>query len=115
MKHIITLLFLYVTISTSFAQRPAADELKTSKGMLTIQPVFHGALVLTWDKKTIYVDPYGGAKAYAGLAAADLILITDIHQDHLDTATLNAIETKKASKKLKPSFISRNCNYSSII
>lgn len=97
MKHFITVLFLYVTVSSSFAQRPAADEMKTSKGMLTIQPVLHGSLVLTWDKKTIYVDPYGGAKAYAGLAAPDLILITDIHPDHLDSATLSSIETNKTT------------------
>jgi L-ascorbate metabolism protein UlaG (beta-lactamase superfamily) len=79
------------------AQRPAADEVKTSKGMLIIQPVFHGSLVLTWDKKTIYVDPYGGAKAYTGLATPELILITDIHPDHLDSATLSTIETTKAT------------------
>jgi L-ascorbate metabolism protein UlaG (beta-lactamase superfamily) len=88
---------LYTTIGSVSAQRPAADEVKTSKGMLTIQPVFHGSLVLTWDKKNIYVDPYGGAKAYTGLAAPDLILITDIHPDHLDSATLSAIETTKAT------------------
>ena len=97
MKHIIILLFLYATINSSFAQRPVADQIKTSKGMLTIQPILHGSLILTWDKKTIYVDPYGGAKAYAGMSAPDFILITDIHPDHLDTATLNAIEITKAT------------------
>src|ERR1700757_1096494 len=80
----------------AFSQRPNADELKTTKGSLKIQPVLHGTLVLTWDNKTIYVDPYGGANAFKGLASPDLILITDIHPDHLDTATLNAIETSKA-------------------
>jgi L-ascorbate metabolism protein UlaG (beta-lactamase superfamily) len=90
---IICLLFLGIT---AFAQRPTVDELKTSKGSLKIQPVLHGSLVLTWDNKTIYVDPYGGAKAFKGLASPDLILITDIHPDHLDTATLNSIETGKA-------------------
>ena len=61
-----------------------------------IQPVFHGSLVLTWNNKTIYVDPYNGAKGYAGVAAPDLILITDIHGDHMNIETLNAIETSKA-------------------
>ncbi|MDX5480079.1 MAG: MBL fold metallo-hydrolase, partial [Hymenobacteraceae bacterium] len=51
---------------------------------------------LTWNNKTIYVDPYGGADAFAGLATPDLILITDIHGDHLDLKTLEAINTDKA-------------------
>ena len=97
MKQTFILLFLSITFSTAFAQRPPADELKTAKGILTIQPIFHGSIALTWDKKVIYVDPYGGAKPYTGLTAPDLILITDIHPDHLDTATLNGIETVKTT------------------
>jgi hypothetical protein len=50
MKQYITLFFCII-LGTAWAQRPAADQLKTSKGMLSIQPVMHGSLVLTWDKK----------------------------------------------------------------
>ncbi len=81
MKKIITWCFVLVTSSLAFAQRPAYDELKTSKGLLKIQPIFHGSLILTWDNKTIYIDPYGGANAYKGLVAPDFVLITDIHPD----------------------------------
>jgi L-ascorbate metabolism protein UlaG (beta-lactamase superfamily) len=49
--------------------------------------------VLQWNNKTIYVDPYGGAEAFAGIAAPDLILITDIHGDHHNPKTLEAIAT----------------------
>ena len=63
---------------------------------MTVQPVNHGTLVLTWDNKTIYVDPYPNAKAFDGILPPDLILITDIHGDHLNAETLNAIETSKA-------------------
>ena len=34
---------------------------------------------------------------YKGIAAPDLILITDIHGDHLNAETLSAIETSKAT------------------
>ncbi|MBD1397735.1 MBL fold metallo-hydrolase [Pontibacter sp. JH31] len=78
------------------AQKNHPDQIKTDKGPLTIQPVLHGTVALTWDNKTIYVDPYGGAAAFAGIAAPDLILITDIHGDHLDLKTLDAINTDKA-------------------
>jgi L-ascorbate metabolism protein UlaG (beta-lactamase superfamily) len=77
------------------AQQPNFDLLKTNKGQLKIQPITHGSLVLTWNGKTIYVDPYGGAELYKGIAKPDLILITDIHGDHLDAKTLDALDTKK--------------------
>jgi L-ascorbate metabolism protein UlaG (beta-lactamase superfamily) len=78
------------------AQQASSDKIETNKGPLTIQPIQHASLVLDWNDKTIYVDPVGGAAAYQSLDAPDLILITDIHQDHFDTATLRAIDTEKA-------------------
>lgn len=79
-----------------YAQLPAADTIETPKGNIIIQPIFHGALVLKAGNKTIYIDPYNGINAYKEIAAPDYILITDIHQDHLDTATLGAINTSGA-------------------
>jgi L-ascorbate metabolism protein UlaG (beta-lactamase superfamily) len=78
------------------APRAATDQIATKKGPLTVQPITHGSVVLTWGGKTIYVDPYGGAEAYAGLAAPDVILITDIHGDHLDPKTLAGLSVGKA-------------------
>ena len=45
--------------SQVMAQKNPADEIKTSKGFLKIDPVMHASFVLTWDNKTIYVDPTG--------------------------------------------------------
>lgn len=89
---IILLLFFGVTL----AQRPAADKIQTSKGPLTIQPLNHATLALSWQGKAIYVDPTGGAKMFEGLAAPDLVLITDVHGDHLNPETLQAIDLSKA-------------------
>jgi L-ascorbate metabolism protein UlaG (beta-lactamase superfamily) len=77
-----------------FAQRPEADTFKTNKGDLMIQPILHGTLVMEYNKKIIYVDPYGGPEAFEGIAKPDLILITDIHGDHLNEKTLDALDTK---------------------
>ncbi len=96
MKRITMLVFFYLLFYVVYAQRPAPDKIETSSGPLTIQPINHGCLVLTWDNKTIYVDPYPNAKAFDGISSPDLILITDIHGDHLNAETLNAIETSKA-------------------
>jgi L-ascorbate metabolism protein UlaG (beta-lactamase superfamily) len=80
----------------ALAQQPSPDEVRTSKGMLAIQPLNHATMVLQWQGKTIYNDPYGGAKTFEGLPDPDLILISDIHGDHFNTETLQAINTTKA-------------------
>ena len=85
---------LLFSIITSQAQKKY--NFNTTKGTLTIQPILHGSLVLTYENKTIYVDPYGGGKLYAGLKSPDIVLITDIHPDHLSVKTLDSINTKKA-------------------
>lgn len=95
LKTILALL-LSLAVYPIIAQRATPDQIETKKGLLTIQPILHGAIVLTWDNKTIYVDPYGGAEAFAGVAAPDMILITDIHGDHMDLKTLAAIKPSKA-------------------
>jgi L-ascorbate metabolism protein UlaG (beta-lactamase superfamily) len=71
------------------------DRLATSDGDLIIHPVNHASLALQWKNQTIYVDPVGGARRYEGLPRPDLILLTDIHGDHLDAATLASIVTDK--------------------
>jgi L-ascorbate metabolism protein UlaG (beta-lactamase superfamily) len=95
MKTKLTFLLL-MTCALSWAQIPAADDIKTSKGPLKIQPLNHATLALTWNGKTIYADPYEGAKTFDGIAAPDLILITDIHGDHFDPATLEALDLTHA-------------------
>lgn len=90
MKTIYSIFFSLLILS--FTAQDHADELATNKGPLLIQPVHHGCLVLTWNAKTIYVDPYGDIKAFEGLKKPDLILITDIHPDHLNPETLNALD-----------------------
>lgn len=95
LRTIIAALFSFALLQAQ-ARQAAPDQIETKKGPLLIQPVSHASLVLTWNDKTIYVDPTGGAAAYAGMAKPDLILITDIHGDHMDPKTLDAIETDGA-------------------
>ncbi len=88
MKKLLPLLFL---IST---QLYAQDIFPTNGGDLKITPILHGSLVLTYNDITIYVDPYGGANNFKNLSSPDLILITDIHGDHLHKATLDQLNTE---------------------
>jgi L-ascorbate metabolism protein UlaG (beta-lactamase superfamily) len=76
-------------------------------GELTVRPVEHATLVLTRGETTIYVDPVGGGEAFAGLARPDLVLITDIHGDHLDGATLDAVANDGAAIVAPPAVAER--------
>jgi len=85
-----------VALLQANAQHATPDKFKTSKGDLTIQPIEHATMVLNWDGKTIYVDPTGGAAAFSGMGKPDMILLTDIHGDHMSTETLDALDTEGA-------------------
>lgn len=95
MKSIVLILSAFVSF-TLFAQRPAPDVIETSSGPLSIQPLNHATLAITWKGKTIYFDPNGGAKTFEGVAVPELIVITDIHGDHYNQATLDALNISKA-------------------
>ncbi|MFY0254173.1 MBL fold metallo-hydrolase [Chitinophaga sp. 30R24] len=97
MKFTILSLGLLLALGQADAQRVQPDELKTAKGALTIQPIEHATLLLTAEGKTIYVDPTGGVEKYKGFPAPDLIVITDIHGDHFDQPTIDAIKTAKTT------------------
>ena len=58
---------------------------------IEIQPVSHATAVINWGETTIYLDPVGGAEAFEGMDAPDLVLITDIHGDHMSAETLAAL------------------------
>ncbi|MEJ7779884.1 MAG: MBL fold metallo-hydrolase [Daejeonella sp.] len=92
---LLTAVFLLGVVQV-MAQKNSTDEIKTSNGNLRISPVSHASLVLTWNNKTIYIDPTGSAEMYKSFGAPDIILITDIHGDHMDVKAIEALNTKKA-------------------
>jgi L-ascorbate metabolism protein UlaG (beta-lactamase superfamily) len=75
------------------AAQITGDIIATTRGNLVIHPIDHATFVMGWSGQAIYVDPVGGADRFAGLPTPDLILVTDIHGDHLNAETLSAIVT----------------------
>jgi L-ascorbate metabolism protein UlaG (beta-lactamase superfamily) len=95
------LLGILGALLTAFVAASAAepaltgDRVATKDGDLVIHPINHATLALGWKQLTIYVDPVGGAQRFAALPKPDLILLTDIHGDHLNADTLKAAATGK--------------------
>ncbi|HMH31891.1 MAG TPA: MBL fold metallo-hydrolase [Puia sp.] len=92
MKFPILGFLLVLALHNSYAQPSAPDMIQTTRGPLTIRPIQHASLVLTVNGVTIYADP-SGADNYKGIAAPTIILITDIHGDHFDIKTIDAVKT----------------------
>ncbi|MBI4456012.1 MAG: MBL fold metallo-hydrolase [Acidobacteria bacterium] len=68
-----------------------ADAIETADGPLKITPIKHASLMLEFQGKTIHIDPWNEGD-YTGLPKADLILVTDVHQDHMDPARIRDIK-----------------------
>ncbi len=62
----------------------------TPAGPVNITPLYHASTLIEAGGKTIYLDPAKPAK-FAGHPKADLILITDIHGDHMDPAPISEV------------------------
>jgi L-ascorbate metabolism protein UlaG (beta-lactamase superfamily) len=74
-----------------YAARPS-DTFESSAGPVKITPLQHASLMIEAGGKVIQVDPVGDF--YEGLPKADLILITDIHGDHMSPPAI--AQLKKA-------------------
>lgn len=84
------MLLIFVSFLAERAM-PQSDSVATDMGHLKIHPVQHASMVLVADNQTIYVDPTGGAEPYTKFDKPGFILITDIHGDHMDPNTIDAV------------------------
>jgi L-ascorbate metabolism protein UlaG (beta-lactamase superfamily) len=72
-------------------QPTVTDTIATSAGDVKITPVHHGTVMLEHGGKIIWIDPWSQGPL-DGLPKADLVLITDIHQDHYDPPGLEKVK-----------------------
>lgn len=75
--------------TAAFGQMLTGDHIATDNGDLVIHEVGHASFVMGWNGHTIYVDPVGDG--FGDLPPPDLILISDVHGDHLSADTLQNI------------------------
>jgi L-ascorbate metabolism protein UlaG (beta-lactamase superfamily) len=61
-------------------------------GPIAITAVYHATTLLQAGGKTWWLDPWSRGPI-EGLPKADVVLITDVHPDHLDPAALDVVST----------------------
>lgn len=61
---------------------------------ITFTPIKHATMVIQSDRFSIYVDPVGDLEIFDDFAKPDIILITDIHHDHLNTEVVQRLRQK---------------------
>ena len=83
MKHFFSLSLVILLFNS------CAFEMKTDE--LFIHPISHGSLIIEYGEEMIYVDPVGDFEDFKDFKKPTLILITDIHGDHLNLETLENI------------------------
>ncbi|NRB84194.1 MAG: MBL fold metallo-hydrolase [Winogradskyella sp.] len=69
----------------------SAKQLAQNEDNVRVIPIKHGTLILETSNEVIYIDPTGGSEAFANQNKPTLVLITDIHGDHLSKSTLEAL------------------------
>ena len=74
-----------------YNQKQGGVDPATSAMSFNVTPISHASAVMYFGGTVVYVDPVGGAEAFDGQPAADVVLITDIHGDHLNTETLSSV------------------------
>src|SRR5271170_1672488 len=100
MKRILILICFFIALASVAIAATETQTFPTSAGPVKITPLYHASTLIEAGGKTIYLDPTKPAK-FSGLPKADLILITDIHGDHMDPDSIKQI-SKQETEILAP-------------
>lgn len=105
----------------------ACSENKNDEDQIKIIPISHSTLIIEYENEVIYIDPVGDENTFKDQKSPTLVLITDIHSDHLSIETLlntvkpetkiispNAV-VKKIDRTIERKIISLNNNKSTVI
>ncbi len=92
MRWITGILLLNFILSNNTMAIFEKDTISTAQGNLFITFIGHGSLMFEFNGLVIYIDPTSQIADYSHFPAADIILITHHHRDHIDTSALNKIQ-----------------------
>ena len=109
MKKTIFYLIMFLTLLTfkSYSQN-------LKKSDIQFYPVNHASFIIESHNLTIYIDPVQDVKIYTKYPSPNIILITDLHSDHLNKKVIESIKTKK-TKIIAPKAVISKLGFSNII
>jgi len=82
---------LIALFMTALAQAQTMDKIAATGGDISITPIGHASVQIEHGGKVIHVDPAGNMGDFSKAKPGDLVLVTDIHGDHLDPKTIAKI------------------------
>jgi L-ascorbate metabolism protein UlaG (beta-lactamase superfamily) len=96
-----------------FASPVPVQTFETHAGPVRITPIFHATAMIEAGGDRIYIDPAKPANI-AGLRPGDLILVTDIHSDHMDTEDIAAL-SKVGTQIIAPAAVQRTVTNAKVL
>src|SRR5262245_10235721 len=81
-------LLVVLTASVGLAQLPSTTTVMAPGGAIVIPPPAHGGVKAERGGKVVIGDPVTQMADLSKATPADLILVTDIHPDHVDAAAV---------------------------
>jgi L-ascorbate metabolism protein UlaG (beta-lactamase superfamily) len=109
---IVAAFLLVAAVACAQPKRPV-QEFETSAGVVKITPIQHASLMIEAGGQVIHIDPWSSGN-YDGLPPADLILITDIHGDHLDPKVLPTV-SKSGTMILAPAAVAETVKSATVM
>lgn len=85
----VVVLFYFMNVNKIKPENtPNATKEDTS---VQVIPISHATAILRWGNTIVYTDPTGGAAIFKNQPVPNIIVVTDIHGDHLSVDTLNEV------------------------
>lgn len=97
-------ILLFCALATAVFAQSSTDTFKTKAGDLKITPIRHASMMIEAGGQVMYVDPAQGS--FDGRPQADLILITDIHGDHLAPKIIDKLK-KQGTAIIAPEAVTK--------
>lgn len=69
----------------------AADDIPATGGNITLTPMTHAHVQIEFGGKVIHIDPTSQSNL-AAAKPADMVIVTDVHGDHMDPKALDQID-----------------------
>lgn len=91
MRLVLIATFTTALAALAHAQAPATDTIAATGGDILITPIGHASVQIEHGGKVIQVDPAAMMGDFSKAKPGDLVLVTDIHGDHLDPKTIATV------------------------